>query len=416
MSKQYIRIERSLLLHGNEFALGLDAMLLYAMLRDRCTLSARNGLHDADGRIYVYCSRESAAEMVGCSVRKAVTLFRALADAGLLREVATGGAKRIYVKQWTEPSVLHTAESLRDGGFFNITIDRVHVMPENYITIDIAMLASNISNRAKVLYALLSDASSKQRLYGRDVCSLPRETAMPLLQCGRDTLRKTYAELEEAGLISRSGRQGYGGQRAVSITADSGPICPSSTTVGDNLQVQWADNCTTVGDNLQVQWADNCTQTNLRDPSLISHPCLTSNCPPAHAGGQNALEKEHTDNVLLQDDTLRKEPVLHADEMTLQVLKEPGRSSTSKSYMWLYRTSGCAQQAVVLYEYQPTKKVDHAEVFLQGFSGWCTQMGTRDATSYPRIFERLSAGPMHSEDLMRHCKRCPRRCKRTHRQ
>ena len=36
---------------------------------------------------------------------------------------------------------------------------------------------------------------------------------------------------------------------------------------------------------------------------------------------------------------LRKESVLHADETTLQVLKESGRSSTSKSYMWLYRTS-----------------------------------------------------------------------------
>ena len=32
---------------------------------------------------------------------------------------------------------------------------------------------------------------------------------------------------------------------------------------------------------------------------------------------------------------LCKEPALHADETTLQVLKEPGRSSTSKSYMWL---------------------------------------------------------------------------------
>lgn len=385
MSTQYIRIERSLLLHGNEFGLTLDGEILYAMMRDRCTLSAKNGLYDDDGCIYIYCSRKSAAKMVGCSVRKAVTLCHALATAGLIREVTTGGSHRIYVRQWSEPSVLHTAESLRDGGFFNVTIDRVHVMPEDYITIDVAMLASNISNRAKVLYALLSDASSKQRLYGRDVCSLPRETAMPLLQCGRDTLRKAYAELEEAGLISRSGRQGYGGQRAVSITADSGPICPSSTTVGDNLQVQWADNCTTVGDNLPVQWADNCTQTNLRDPSLISHPCLTSNCPPAHAGGQNALEKEHTDNVLFQDDTLRKEPVPHADETTLQVLKEPGCSSASKSYMWLYRTSGCAQQVVVLYEYQPTKKVDHAEVFLRGFNDWCTRMGTRDATSYSRI-------------------------------
>lgn len=73
-------------------------------------------------------------------------------------------------------------------------------------------------------------------------------------------------------------------------------------------------------------------------------------------------------------DTLReqlcREPVLHADETRLQVLKEPGRSSTSKSYMWLYRTSGCAKQSIVLYEYQPTRKAEHAEAFLKGFSGW----------------------------------------------
>lgn len=67
---------------------------------------------------------------------------------------------------------------------------------------------------------------------------------------------------------------------------------------------------------------------------------------------------------------LRKESVLHADETTLQVLKEPGRSSASKSYMWLYRTSGCAKQAIVLYEYQSTRKAEHAEAFLQGFNGW----------------------------------------------
>ena len=67
---------------------------------------------------------------------------------------------------------------------------------------------------------------------------------------------------------------------------------------------------------------------------------------------------------------LCRESVLHADETTLQVLKEPGRSSTSKSYMWLYRTSGCAKQTIVLYEYQPTRKAEHAETFLKGFSGW----------------------------------------------
>ena len=43
---------------------------------------------------------------------------------------------------------------------------------------------------------------------------------------------------------------------------------------------------------------------------------------------------------------LCQETVLHGDETTLQVLKEPGKSAASKSYMWLYRTSGCASSCL----------------------------------------------------------------------
>ena len=64
------------------------------------------------------------------------------------------------------------------------------------------------------------------------------------------------------------------------------------------------------------------------------------------------------------------ETVLHGDETTLQVLKEPGRSATSKSYMWLYRTSGCADAPIVLYEYQSNRKAENVERFLSDFSGW----------------------------------------------
>ena len=62
--------------------------------------------------------------------------------------------------------------------------------------------------------------------------------------------------------------------------------------------------------------------------------------------------------------------VLHADETTLQVLREPGRKSTGKSYMWLYRTSGDAGQQIVLYDYKPNRKPENAETFLEGFRGW----------------------------------------------
>ncbi len=67
---------------------------------------------------------------------------------------------------------------------------------------------------------------------------------------------------------------------------------------------------------------------------------------------------------------LVKEDVLHADETTLQVLKEPGKSAQSKSYMWLYRTGSHAAEPMVLYEYQPSRKAAHAEKFLADFSGW----------------------------------------------
>ena len=67
---------------------------------------------------------------------------------------------------------------------------------------------------------------------------------------------------------------------------------------------------------------------------------------------------------------LCKHSVLHADETTLQVLKEPGRKSTSKSYMWLYRTSGDTENPIVLYDYQPNRKAQNAIEFLDEFTGW----------------------------------------------
>jgi len=67
---------------------------------------------------------------------------------------------------------------------------------------------------------------------------------------------------------------------------------------------------------------------------------------------------------------LLKEEVLHADETTLQVLNEPDRKATSKSYMWLYRTGKAARQQLVLYDYQETRSATHPAEFLQGYKGY----------------------------------------------
>ncbi len=66
---------------------------------------------------------------------------------------------------------------------------------------------------------------------------------------------------------------------------------------------------------------------------------------------------------------LLKQAALHADETTLQVLKEPGKAAQSDSYMWLYRTSRGAAP-VVIYDYQRTRGGEHRRDFLAGFKGY----------------------------------------------
>ncbi len=72
---------------------------------------------------------------------------------------------------------------------------------------------------------------------------------------------------------------------------------------------------------------------------------------------------------LLHQELLKRD-VLHADETTLQVLHEPGKTAESKSYMWLYRTSGDTNRPIVLYEYQPGRGACYPKAFLDGFKGY----------------------------------------------
>jgi transposase len=66
---------------------------------------------------------------------------------------------------------------------------------------------------------------------------------------------------------------------------------------------------------------------------------------------------------------LLEQEILHADETTLQVLSEPGRSATSSSYVWLYRT-GREGPPIILYDYQQTRASKHPQRFLSGFRGY----------------------------------------------
>ena len=62
-------------------------------------------------------------------------------------------------------------------------------------------------------------------------------------------------------------------------------------------------------------------------------------------------------------------PVVNIDETTVQVLKEPGRDPTTKSYMWLFRR-GDPQKKILLYQYHPTRAGDVAAAFLRSYEGY----------------------------------------------
>jgi transposase len=58
--------------------------------------------------------------------------------------------------------------------------------------------------------------------------------------------------------------------------------------------------------------------------------------------------------INLMNETQLGFDILQMDETTVQVLKEPGRAATSKSYMWV-RRGGPPDQPVILFDYDPSR-------------------------------------------------------------
>jgi transposase len=71
---------------------------------------------------------------------------------------------------------------------------------------------------------------------------------------------------------------------------------------------------------------------------------------------------------LMHQDSLRG-PVVNIDETPLQVLGEPGRPNTSKSYMWAFR-GGLIDRPVLIFQYHPTRSGEVARKFLEKYHGY----------------------------------------------
>jgi len=103
---------------------------------------------------------------------------------------------------------------------------------------------------------------------------------------------------------------------------------------------QWADNGLAFSRTTMANWVIRCSQDWL---SLV----------------YDRMHKE-----------LLNREVLHADETPVQVLKERGKTATSKSYMWVYRTGKDGKMPVVLYDYRSGRNGEYPKEFLKGFHGY----------------------------------------------
>ncbi|MFD1068296.1 IS66 family transposase, partial [Oceanobacillus locisalsi] len=81
---------------------------------------------------------------------------------------------------------------------------------------------------------------------------------------------------------------------------------------------------------------------------------------------------------------LTQQDVIHADETTVQVLSEPDRPATSKSYMWLYRT-GRESNPIILYDYQQTRASKHPRRFLTDYTGYIHVDGYAGYNGLPNV-------------------------------
>lgn len=107
----FYRIPRCLIQDTIFKGVSTDAKLLYGLMLDRMSLSAKNGWYDEQGRVYIYFQLSEIQCAMNCGHDKAVKILAELGSSngiGLIERIKQGQGKpaRIYVKRFVSRAVL----------------------------------------------------------------------------------------------------------------------------------------------------------------------------------------------------------------------------------------------------------------------------------------------------------------------
>jgi len=93
----------------------------------------------------------------------------------------------------------------------------------------------------------------------------------------------------------------------------------------------------------------------------------------------------------LLHESLVSRDICHIDETVIEVIKEPGRKAQQDSFMWLYRTAEADESgAVVLFDYQESRKGENPKAFMDGFTGY---IHTDGYIAYEKMLDKNTKPP-----------------------
>ncbi len=101
----FYRVPKHLFTDNKFQSISTEAKLLYGIMLDRMSLSAKNQWYDSEGRVYIYFSIEDVMSYLNCKRNKAVDTMKELdniSGIGLIEKKRQGQGKptRIYVKNY----------------------------------------------------------------------------------------------------------------------------------------------------------------------------------------------------------------------------------------------------------------------------------------------------------------------------
>lgn len=98
MKNRFVQLPNALF-EGAYAELSSDGKLLYSLLRNRCSLSKKNNLTDAQGKTIVYFTNQEVCKRLQCGHDKVTKLFRELENFDLIsrRKQGLGKPDMIYV-------------------------------------------------------------------------------------------------------------------------------------------------------------------------------------------------------------------------------------------------------------------------------------------------------------------------------